>query len=234
MSAQRRDPRAAVTPAPRQLSERDIVDAALRLIRKDGVDRLSMRTLAAALGVTPMAIYYYVPNKDALLDRVVEQVLGSVPMPAPSPERWQAQMKAYVLVSSELIGAYPGLSRVIVERSNSKAARALGRYAISLLLAAGFDAREAALAISTYNTYLYGVYAAMNAQPARARTRRRSAPPAAQPAEDGIAEVARHLREMRIEDLLDYGVDTVIAGIAARAGRKRRKPARGRALKSIA
>jgi AcrR family transcriptional regulator len=226
MSARSRDSRAATAPVARQLSEQDIVDTALRLIRRDGADKLSMRTLAAQLGVTPMAIYYHVPNKRALLDLVVDAVIGAVPKPAPDPQRWQAQMKAYVLSSSELVGAYPGLSRVIVERSSSsKAVRALGRYGISLLLAAGFDAREAALAITTYNTYLYGVYGAMTAQRTRARPSRRTSAKAQQPraVADGIEAVARHLRELSVEDLLEYGIDAVIDGIAARAKHTRAK-----------
>jgi AcrR family transcriptional regulator len=181
-----------------------------------------MRTLAAELGVTAMAIYYHVPNKEALLDLVVDSVLGSIPMPAPSPEHWQAQMKAYVLFSRQLVDAYPGLSRVIVERANSKGARALVRYGISLLLAAGFDAREAALAITTYNTYLLGVYNVTAAHAGHGAARRHSTLAAAKTAsESGIDAVARHLRELRLEDVLDYGVDAVIEGIAARAKRKR-------------
>jgi TetR/AcrR family transcriptional regulator, tetracycline repressor protein len=222
MSVQRRSSRAALQPAARQLSEQDIVDAALRLIRKDGAEKLTMRTLAAELGVTAMAIYYHVPNKEALLDLVVDSVLSRVPMPAPSAERWQAQMKAYILASRELTSAYPGLSRVIVERGDSEAVRALVRYGISLLLAAGFDPREAALAITTYNTYLFGVYAAMAAQPAQRVSRRRPlrrAPSTV--AETGLDAVVRHLRELSLEDSLDYGVDAVIDGIAARAKRKR-------------
>src|SRR5687767_7906925 len=93
-----RTPR-ATRPAPQQLSEQDIVDAALRLIRKSGADKLSMRTLAAQLGVTPMAIYYHVPSKQALLDLVIDSVFANVPMPTPNPERWQAQMKAYCLTA---------------------------------------------------------------------------------------------------------------------------------------
>jgi len=222
MTAQRRSARAAFQPAPRQLSEQDIVDAALRLIRKDGAEKLTMRTLAAELGVTAMAIYYHVPNKEVLLDLVVDSVLGRIPMPAPSPEHWQAQMKAYVLFSRQLVDAYPGLSRVIVERSNSQGARALVRYGISLLLAAGFDAREAALAITTYHTYLLGVYNVTAAHAVHGVARRRSAVTAAKPApEAGIDAVVRHLRELSLEDLLDYGVDAVIDGIAARASRTR-------------
>lgn len=60
---------------PEQPLSRDrIVRAALALVDAQGVSALSMRRLAAALGVDPMAIYYYLPNKAALQDAIVEAV----------------------------------------------------------------------------------------------------------------------------------------------------------------
>ncbi|MGV9669271.1 TetR/AcrR family transcriptional regulator [Gordonia sp. NPDC003504] len=51
----------------------EIVDAAIRILERDGVDALSMRALASDLGVGPMTLYYYVPNKAALLSLVVAE-----------------------------------------------------------------------------------------------------------------------------------------------------------------
>ncbi|MCU1461832.1 MAG: tetR1 [Acidimicrobiales bacterium] len=46
----------------------------MRIVRKDGRDALSMRRLAAELGVTPMALYHHVADKPALMDALIEQV----------------------------------------------------------------------------------------------------------------------------------------------------------------
>jgi AcrR family transcriptional regulator len=66
------------------------VSSALALVDREGLSALSMRRLGAELGVDPMAIYYYVPNKDALLDAIVEAVMADIDLtvddPAASPE----------------------------------------------------------------------------------------------------------------------------------------------------
>ena len=67
-------------PPEEPLSRDRIVSAALALVDQEGLASLSMRRLAAALGVDPMAIYYYLPNKAALLDAIVEAVNLEMPM----------------------------------------------------------------------------------------------------------------------------------------------------------
>ena len=54
------------------LARERIVAAAIRIIDDEGLEALSMRRLGSALGVNPMAAYYYVPNKAALYDLVLE------------------------------------------------------------------------------------------------------------------------------------------------------------------
>ena len=62
----------------RSLSRTRIVDAALAMIDRDGVDAFSMRLLAAELGVTPMALYNHVGGKLELLRSVAGQVLAEM------------------------------------------------------------------------------------------------------------------------------------------------------------
>jgi TetR/AcrR family tetracycline transcriptional repressor len=56
------------------LSRERIVSTALALVDREGLGSLSMRRLATELGVDPMAIYYYLPNKAALEYAIVEAV----------------------------------------------------------------------------------------------------------------------------------------------------------------
>ena len=55
-----------------------VVETALALVDRDGLDRLSMRRLGAELGVDPMAVYHYIPNKAALLDGLTEAVMNEL------------------------------------------------------------------------------------------------------------------------------------------------------------
>lgn len=57
-----------------------IVRSALSIADRDGLDRLTMRRLSAELGVTPMAAYYHVNSKEELLDLVVDESIGQVPI----------------------------------------------------------------------------------------------------------------------------------------------------------
>src|SRR3972149_3297280 len=153
------DPRKRARSARRErpLREQDILDAALRLIHGHGIDALSMRGLAQQLGVSPMAIYYYVPNKDELLHRVAEKVLAGVPTPAPLASAWERQMRDYALAIWDLLSAYPGLSQVVLARRPATASQRLSSYALSLLEVAGFDQRTALLSMLSFHTYLLGV-----------------------------------------------------------------------------
>ena len=60
------------------LSRERVLDAALRLADRDGIEALTMRALAEELGVEAMSIYYHLPNKNAILDGVVEAVFAEV------------------------------------------------------------------------------------------------------------------------------------------------------------
>lgn len=68
------------------LTRERIVRTALGLVDRDGPKALSMRRLGAALGVDPMAVYHHLPNKEALLDAIVEAVMGEIDLTADQPE----------------------------------------------------------------------------------------------------------------------------------------------------
>jgi AcrR family transcriptional regulator len=69
----------------KSLTEAAIVDAALQVIRRSGVEALWMRALSRELGMSPMAAYYYPASKEELLD-LVARALADVGVPAPDSE----------------------------------------------------------------------------------------------------------------------------------------------------
>ena len=54
-----------------------ILDAALAVFDRDGLEGLSMRTVAAAVGMSPMGLYRHYANREALIDAMVERALSS-------------------------------------------------------------------------------------------------------------------------------------------------------------
>jgi AcrR family transcriptional regulator len=116
----RRAVRTAARPAAHKRREANsdplergqIVAAALRIVDRDGLKALSMRRLGAELGVDPMAVYYYLPNKQALLDAIVEAVMGSIDLSVddqarPPEERILAAARAYRDVLLAHVNALP-------------------------------------------------------------------------------------------------------------------------------
>lgn len=73
---------------------------ALEIVDRDGLKALSMRRLGSELGTDPMAVYYHVPNKEALLDGIVEAVMADInvrvdDLSAPAEERILAAAREY-------------------------------------------------------------------------------------------------------------------------------------------
>jgi TetR/AcrR family transcriptional regulator, tetracycline repressor protein len=96
----RRPPADGGRPTRPALSREYILRATLALIDTDGVEAFSMRRLGAHLGVDPMSIYHYLPNKGALFDGVVELIWTEVSLDAlgehqPWPEQAAAVMRRF-------------------------------------------------------------------------------------------------------------------------------------------
>lgn len=85
-----------------------IVTVALRIIRREGALKLSMRKLSAELGMSPMAVYYYVPNKKELINRVIERIHSQMSI-ANTPGSPEDKFRSLFWQSVEAEIKYPGL-----------------------------------------------------------------------------------------------------------------------------
>src|SRR5437588_12377503 len=82
------------SPRQRTLSRDAIAAAALEIVDREGLDALTMRTVARSMGTGAASLYAHVASKEELLELVVERVIAEVQMPGePDPERWQEQLK---------------------------------------------------------------------------------------------------------------------------------------------
>ena len=63
---------------PRLTTPEKILRAAHKLMDKGGAEAVSMRRVAEAVGITPMAIYRHFPNREALLKRISDDSFASV------------------------------------------------------------------------------------------------------------------------------------------------------------
>ncbi|NNG18903.1 TetR family transcriptional regulator [Naumannella sp. ID2617S] len=83
------------------LSRRDVVITALGILDRYGLADLSMRRIAAALGVQPGALYHHVANKQTLLAALADEILADLPSPTGTPEAivtdWAAAFRGALL-----------------------------------------------------------------------------------------------------------------------------------------
>ncbi len=96
-----------------------IVRTTVRMLDADGLARFSMRRLAAELGVTPMSVYWYVDNKDDLLEIALDEIGGEVPVPADGPGAdWRVQLREVAAGYRAMLVAHPWASRLMGEYMN--------------------------------------------------------------------------------------------------------------------
>ena len=125
------------------LSREQVLDAALDLVDRDGVAALSMRRLGAELGVEAMTLYHYLPNKDALLDGVVERVMAEAETGlAVGP--WDRALTDYARSLRATLLRHPGAVLLVATRPavTPETLRAAER-GLALLCAAGFPVGRA-------------------------------------------------------------------------------------------
>jgi TetR/AcrR family tetracycline transcriptional repressor len=79
----------------RPLTRELIVDAALALLERDGLQGLSMRRLAQELGSGAASLYWHVGDKEELLSLLLDRIVGDQPVPDPDPEDWQGTVKEF-------------------------------------------------------------------------------------------------------------------------------------------
>jgi len=207
------------------LSEQRVVQAAMQVIQRSSVEALTMRAVASELGVSAMALYYHVSNKETLIDRVQDAVLSQLPLPPPQGSQWDVQLKAHALSGITQLAAYPGLLAYGVNREPTPIQLKLGLHGIDILLAAGFDERSAALAITAFNMCILGTIS-MQARFRGARPARPKGKP--RPRLNGRLGVIQYMRDLEFLESIEYGIDTLISGLRLRHADARARAARRR------
>jgi TetR/AcrR family tetracycline transcriptional repressor len=141
---------------PRLTRER-VVAEALAVIAHDGVQALTMRSLAARLGVVPGALYHHVGNKQQLHDLVLDGVLAEVDFDLDPSLPWTEQLKVLAHRLRQVLERHPGIAGILKTRDPlGPHSLALAEAFLAPLQAAGFGDREAGLAFSLLVDYTVG------------------------------------------------------------------------------
>lgn len=137
------------------LSPDMIADAALALVDQEGLGALSMRRVAGALGVEAMALYHHFPNKETLVEAVLERGSpGSLPT---LTGKWRPDVHALMRVVYEQLSAHPVLLPLRWERRvNSPEAKKILALESQIFNAVGIDGRLALDAHRLLGSYVVG------------------------------------------------------------------------------
>ncbi|HKE77927.1 MAG TPA: TetR/AcrR family transcriptional regulator [Solirubrobacteraceae bacterium] len=146
-------------PAKPALSREAIVDAALAIARKEGIDALTMRRLAQALDTGPASLYVYVANREELYALLFDAAVANVEVEPVDPARWREQLKALSWrVVRTMVEDYPGLAQLAMSHIPSgENAMRIAESMLALLKAGGASDQTAAYAADFMSTYLNAI-----------------------------------------------------------------------------
>lgn len=199
---------------PPVLTEDQIVNAALCVIHTEGLDALSMRRLSRELGRSAMAAYWYVEDKQQLLNLVAKKMLAEVPLPDPESGTWDERLRKVVADIDAKLHQHAGIAEILLQRMLSTDRRLMNGI-FDILVSAGFEGPEIFLSYAMIHTYLFGRYqVVLHADELPDQEH--------QPddLEDTVARLVPYLERLRGRDFFAYGVETIIAGLNARLARK--------------
>ncbi len=186
------------SPSPRSapLSVDRIVDAACRIVDRDGLAGLSMRKLGAELDVDPMAVYHHVAAKRELLALVTARTIGTMATPDPSAS-WDDRVRSWATTYWDVVARHRDLTLAGLADPRIAAG---GRPSTEPLLAAIADS---GMPEDLVEPTAFIVVDAVHGS-------------ALSVAPTGSAR-ARNREQARLRAVFAAGLDTIIAGIDARA-----------------
>ena len=193
------------------ISREDIVDAAVTIVQAGGYEEMSIRSLAADLGVAPMSLYRHIRDKDDLLNEVVDRLLARAWRSAVSEDDWQAwiiqaadSLRQFLVTQPAALHVYlrhPVVSPAAVDRMDAM---------MGVLRRGGLDEATARSAYGAVHTYTIG-FAALEASRARWA-----------PASGDVSSLARQLAAYTTAGQFIEGLRYLLEGISRHAGPGRR------------
>lgn len=193
------------------ISREDIVAAATGIVTAGGHEEMSIRGLAASLGVAPMSLYRHIRDKDDLLGEVTDRLLTDVWRPAAAEDDWQSwiteaasRLRDFLVSQPAALHVYlrhPVVSPAALERMNAM---------MRVLRRAGLSEVAARSAYGALHTYTIG-FAALEA------SRAQSAPGGETPGGQA-GGVGRQLAAYTTTGQFITGLHYLLRGISGYAG----------------
>ncbi|MFD4953921.1 TetR/AcrR family transcriptional regulator [Streptomyces sp. NPDC058451] len=155
MTAQREPISRRERPAKPALTRRGIVDVAVRVMRSEGLEKVTMRRLAQELDTGPSSLYVYVANTAELHAAVLDALLGEVDLAVDGAGAgWRDQLVAVLTSYTRVLFEHPQLARsALVARPSGENYLNLVERLLSLLSGSGAPREQVAWGIDNLLQY---------------------------------------------------------------------------------
>lgn len=213
------------TAARPGLSRDRVLRAALDLADREGIEAVTMRRLGEELGAGAMSLYHHVPNKDALLDAMVDVVFSEVDLP--SADDWRDAMRRRALSTRQALRRHRwAVGLMEATREPGPADLRLHDAVLGCLRRAGFSVPLAVQAYSVQDAYIYGFALQERDMPQQRQDFAVMADQRVREAEQRMQDVARlfpYLAEVvggyvatqgySVDEAFAFGLDVILDGL---------------------
>jgi AcrR family transcriptional regulator len=196
------------------LTKERVLHAAVALAARDGIESLTMRKLADELGAGAMSLYHYVPNKEELLDGMVDIVFSEIELPSTDVD-WKTAMRRRAISTREVLNRHRWSVGLMESRTTPGPASVRVHNAVlGYLREGGFSIELTIQAYSVLDAYIYGFALQEKSVPFE------SAEEAAAVAEEQVREFAELAEERQFAALAEEFpyLAEVVAGHVAKVG----------------
>lgn len=132
-----------------------IVAAAIEILDADGLDAVSTRRVAEALGTGSASLYAHVASRDELVELMYDRIAAGIEVPDPDPVRWQEQLRTYARNAQRVWAAHADITRASLSAIPTGPNRLrLAERVLAILLAAGLSDRAAGWAVDRLHLYI--------------------------------------------------------------------------------
>lgn len=143
-------------PQPRiPMSRERVLRAAIRLADETGIRSLTMRRLARELGVEAMTLYYYVANKEEIVNGIVDMVASEIESPSAGPD-WRAEMRRSAISAHKVLMRHRWAASLLLSSGPRQPRLAHMEALLGCLRSAGFSAEMTHHAYHALESHIMG------------------------------------------------------------------------------